>query len=192
MDIRFQISEIIDKINPIDEQEKNHKNYVKNWIASGADLFRIKKPATPKTHLVSYFIPYDQENDQILLVHHKKVNLWLPPGGHVDLNEHPRITAQREMEEELFAKADFLINDPLFLTVSETVNESSSHTDVSLWFVVKGSCKKQYKFDEREFYNIAWYNIADALERPTEPHLQRFLQKLKALTASLTNELARS
>ena len=37
---------------------------------------------------------------KVLLVHHKKLGLWLPAGGHVDENELPTETAVREAKEE--------------------------------------------------------------------------------------------
>ncbi len=42
----------------VDAIEQSHIAYVKEWIASGAELFRTAKPATPDKHLVSYFVPF--------------------------------------------------------------------------------------------------------------------------------------
>lgn len=35
-----------------------------------------------------------------LLLHHRKLNMWLPPGGHIDPHELPDVAALREVEEE--------------------------------------------------------------------------------------------
>ena len=35
-----------------------------------------------------------------LLLHHRKLNLWLPPGGHIDPHELPHLAALREAREE--------------------------------------------------------------------------------------------
>src|SRR5580658_7223156 len=37
---------------------------------------------------------------KILLIHHRKLNKWLPLGGHVELDEDPEIAALREAKEE--------------------------------------------------------------------------------------------
>jgi ADP-ribose pyrophosphatase YjhB (NUDIX family) len=37
----------------------------------------------------------------MLLVDHQNAGLWLPPGGHVEIAEHPRATVARELREEL-------------------------------------------------------------------------------------------
>lgn len=39
-------------------------------------------------------------DDRMLLVHHKKLNLWLPPGGHVEEGELPSECVVREVKEE--------------------------------------------------------------------------------------------
>ncbi len=39
-------------------------------------------------------------NDHVLLHPHRKLGLWLPPGGHIEPNELPDEAAVREVEEE--------------------------------------------------------------------------------------------
>ena len=36
-----------------------------------------------------------------LFIYHKKLNSWLPPGGHVEANESPEEAARREVKEEV-------------------------------------------------------------------------------------------
>lgn len=177
--IRQQITQIVTAIHPLDAQEKAQQSATLDWIASGAALFRIEKPKTPPMHLVSYFIPVDLTTKKLLLVHHKKANLWLPPGGHVEVNEHPTQTVMREMKEELQDKAILLAANPLFLTVTQTVNDPSPHIDVSLWFIVQGNSAKDYIFDTTEFYRVQWFAFTEVPQKHIEPHLPRFMQKLK-------------
>ncbi len=95
-------------------QEKTHLLFTRKWIDSGAGLFCISKPATPDPHLVCYFLLLDPMQKKLLLVDLKKAGLWLPPGGHVEENEHPREAVKREILEELNVEADFLFHDPFF------------------------------------------------------------------------------
>jgi len=37
---------------------------------------------------------------EVLLIHHKKLNLWLPVGGHIDEDETPDDALIREVKEE--------------------------------------------------------------------------------------------
>ena len=38
--------------------------------------------------------------DRVLLVKHRKLGIWLAPGGHVEVNELPHVCALREVYEE--------------------------------------------------------------------------------------------
>src|SRR5215470_12105452 len=40
------------------------------------------------------------ENGKVLLVHHRKLDKWLPLGGHIELEEDPEAAALREAREE--------------------------------------------------------------------------------------------
>ena len=40
------------------------------------------------------------ENGKVLLVHHRKLDKWLPIGGHIELDEDPEQAALREAQEE--------------------------------------------------------------------------------------------
>lgn len=44
---------------------------------------------------------YTVHKGKVLLIHHRKSNLWLPPGGHIDENEVPNDALLREIKEEL-------------------------------------------------------------------------------------------
>ena len=88
MNIIHQIKETIFSIAPFNKKEEQDLLFTKDWLDSGAEIFRIAKPATPDPHLVSYFLLLDPKANEVLLVDHKKAGLWLPTGGHVELNEH--------------------------------------------------------------------------------------------------------
>ncbi len=43
---------------------------------------------------------YIVHENKVLMHKHKKLGIWLPPGGHIDLNEDPNEAAIREAKEE--------------------------------------------------------------------------------------------
>ncbi|MCH9610374.1 MAG: hypothetical protein S4CHLAM81_04650 [Chlamydiales bacterium] len=181
--LRDVVRNLISSIAPIDALEKSHIDFAKKWIDSGAEICRINKPNLPKIHLISYFILFDQKRKSFLLVDHRKAKMWLPPGGHVDPGEHPKKTAQREAREELSIEAEFLLEDPIFLTQSEVNDSISTHTDVSLWYVLKGVHGTDFDYDLREFKRVQWYEQTQIPFELAEPHLKRFIKKLELTLA---------
>ena len=181
MNIVQQITETINSIAPLDKREEAHLFFTSKWITSGAEIFRIAKPATPDPHLVAYFLLLDPIHKKILLVDHKKAELWLPAGGHVEPNEHPKETVKREVLEELNTEAEFLLSKPFFLTVTQTVGQTAGHTDVSIWYLLKGDVDMSYQFDREEFNQIRWFSAIDVPYERSDPHMQRCLEKLKSL-----------
>ena len=168
-DLRVVISGLVAGVRPVDAQEAADQAATAEWIESGLPLFRTAAPATPPKHLVSYFVPRDAAGRSVLLGDHVKSGLWLPPGGHVDEGEDPRVTVERETLEELGIRAEFHprvgAREPFFLTANPTRGERS-HVDVSLWFVLDCHRDLELRPDPREFRSVRWYNIDEQLDWP--------------------------
>lgn len=180
MDLRLGIQNLVEEILPFDSKESEHKEFTLLWLKTAQEIFRIVKPATPDTHLVVYFAVLDLANEKILLVNHKIANLWLPPGGHVDPGEHPKAAVRREAKEELGIEANFLSDTPYFSTVTKTVGSLATvHTDVTLWYLLKGEFECPLEYDDREFYEIKWFAFEDIPYARTDPHMDRFIKKLR-------------
>ncbi|MCC6455712.1 MAG: NUDIX domain-containing protein [Caldilineaceae bacterium] len=171
--------ELIHSIRPYDALEEEQIEATLGWIASGAPLYRLVKPDVPIQHLVAYFALFDPVQQQLLLVDHKKAGLWLPSGGHVEPDEPPQTTVQREAREELGIEAAFLSPNPFFLTVTQTVGHGARHSDVSLWYLLRGDCSQTLWFDVEEFHQIAWFALDQLPLGRCEPHLARFVAKLR-------------
>jgi len=172
------IRNTIANIAPSDMLEKSHIQDSLAWLQSGAPIFRIAKPDTPNKHLVAYFVLFDPVALKVLLVEHKNAGLWLPPGGHVEVDEDPIDTVKRECQEELGIDANFLYQTPVFLTSTLTVGLTAGHTDVSLWYVLNGCHTDNYNFDDAEFHKVQWFNLTDIPYTQTDPHMRRFIDKL--------------
>ena len=179
--MRHEIRKEVSAIVPVDTKEEQTKRDVLEWIDSGVELCRLKKPATPKKHLISYFVVIDFP--YVLLVDHINAQLWLPTGGHVDPGEHPRNTVIREAAEELSLESNFLHKTPVFLTSTETVGLTSGHTDVCLWYLLKGNREESYIYDCSEFKSIQWFHLDEIPYGKTDPEMQRFMRKFEEISA---------
>lgn len=177
-----QIENIIKTIEPFDDLEKIHQKDALEWVRSGVNIFRIAKPDKPPKHLVSYFVIIDPIHKSLLLVDHIKAQLWLPTGGHVKVSEHPKQAAVREAQEELNMQAIFLNQNPFFITVNQTGGLTPGHTDVSLWYLLKGNIHEFINFNRTEFNDIEWFTFNEILESDPvifDRHMPRFARKLQ-------------
>ncbi|MEO1689875.1 MAG: NUDIX hydrolase, partial [Pseudomonadota bacterium] len=75
MTLRAAIHAEIAGIAPFDAQETAVRDAALAWVASGVELCRLARPATPPRHLVCYFLATD--GDHVLLVDHILAGLWL-------------------------------------------------------------------------------------------------------------------
>lgn len=166
-------------IEPLDDLERAHLEDALAWVASGAPLYRVHKPAIPPKHLVSYFAVVD--GDHVLLVDHRNAQLWLPTGGHVEPDEDPRATVVRELQEELGLVIGIdSVGSPVMVTVTDTVGLTRGHTDVSLWYAVRASRDAALSYDPEEFHSVRWFHFAEVPLGRSDPHMGRFLEKLRA------------
>ncbi len=52
------------------------------------------------------------QQSRVLVIHHKKLNKWLPLGGHIELDEDPEQAALRETKEESGIDVDLIGERP--------------------------------------------------------------------------------
>lgn len=187
---RDHLLDVLAGIVPGDRLEREHLDWTRAWVASGAQLYRSGATDVPPTHLVVYFVPQDAGGEQILLVAHRKAELWLPAGGHVETGEGPWTTVGRECLEELHIPAVASTATgphPLFVSVNQT-RRGPQHTDVALWYLLHADPEEVNEYDEGEFTAVRWWpqrGLREQLATPAaqdyEPHLARFLDKLTDL-----------
>ncbi|MDP9332685.1 MAG: NUDIX domain-containing protein [Actinomycetota bacterium] len=194
-DQRSHLADIVREIAPVDDVEARHRLDTLAWIASGVDLYRFAKPDQPPKHLVAYVVLVDLDARSLLLVDHRSAQRWLPTGGHVEPDEDPAATALRELREELGIAAALvsgLSSNPLLITQTTTVGRDAGHADVSLWYVLTAPRTTPLQADQEEFASVRWWSFDEVDLAPTDqldPHLPRFLAKLRRDLAIPTNGL---
>ncbi len=131
---------------------------------------------------MSYVVLIDAGDGSTLLVDHVNAGLWIPPGGHVEVDEHPVDTARRETREELGIDPVFAADpaQPSFITVTRTVGRDHGHVDVSLWFLLIGQRGMRLTAVSTEFNEARLWSPAAVKAEDTgrlDPHYPRFVAK---------------
>ena len=115
---------------------------------------------------VTAFIVHD---GKVLLVNHPRYGKWLPPGGHVELDEDPVEALLREVAEETGLEVELLGKRPIvespetkFLVAPDYVdvheaNLPHKHIGLTYFMVAKSD---QYKLSS-EHTGMRWFTEAD-------------------------------
>jgi 8-oxo-dGTP pyrophosphatase MutT (NUDIX family) len=176
------------------------ENQLRQWIDGGicsgdvARQFltrvkegRLTRDENPVNHFDVFFAAYDPVMKHIFFGHHKKADIWLFNGGHIDAGESPEQTLEREIEEEWgMSMSSAEIGRPLLLTINH-IDESAKYlcrTHYDIWYFVKlGEADfhpDQTKLD-KEFHETRWVNVSDAKKLATDPNTLEGIEKIEGL-----------
>ena len=106
--------------------------------------------------------------DKVLLIHHNKLDLWLPVGGHMDQNETPDEALIREIQEETGLNISFIHpgkNNTIKTTNLATpfnVNRHNvgDHDHCCLNYICKAVNPEQLQIN-KELKNFGWFTKED-------------------------------
>jgi 8-oxo-dGTP pyrophosphatase MutT (NUDIX family) len=125
---------------------------------------------------------------RVLLVHHRKLDKWLPLGGHIELDEDPEQAALREAREESGFEVELLgerppttepgtraLIGPRFLDVHR-ISETHEHIGMIYWARPKAGVMT---LASGEHYDIVWRTAEelDALEPPMSDAVKWYCRK---------------
>jgi 8-oxo-dGTP pyrophosphatase MutT (NUDIX family) len=114
---------------------------------------------------------------RVLLIHHRKLDQWLPLGGHIELDEDPEIAALREAREESGLDVELLgerppttepgtraLIAPRFLDIHR-ITETHEHIGMIYWARPR---RGSLALAPGEHHDIRWCSVEeiDALQPP--------------------------
>jgi 8-oxo-dGTP pyrophosphatase MutT (NUDIX family) len=123
---------------------------------------------------VAIFVVHD---GKVLLIHHRKLDKWLPLGGHIELDEDPEQAALREAKEESGLDVELLgerapttgpgtraLITPRFLDIHR-ITDTHEHIGMIYWARPQSG---SVQLAREEHHDIRWCTAAelDALQPP--------------------------
>lgn len=108
--------------------------------------------------------------DKTLLHKHVKLDMWLPPGGHIDRDELPHVAAKREVLEETGLDVEIVHDKPAIVSENameipgpkhlllENINPFHQHIDM-IYFARATSFKVNPGSKESQV--LKWFSIQD-------------------------------
>lgn len=108
---------------------------------------------------------------KVLLIHHRKLDLWLPVGGHIELDENPDEALIREFKEEtgieveVLNKNDLPIEGEVKFNLATpfyvNVHSVGDHDHACFYYVCKVLSLDNFQINKKELKNIAWFSGED-------------------------------
>ncbi len=121
---------------------------------------------------VDVFVVYE---NKVLLIFHRKHNMWLQVGGHIELNEDPDEALFREVKEECGLDIEIIggkeptfeikgtkfLYAPAFMNIHD-INETHKHVGLVYFAKAKST---ELVLSKREHSDIRWFSLED-LDKP--------------------------
>lgn len=128
------------------------------------------------------------KDNKILMLNHKKLETWLPPGGHVEDNELMHDAAIREVAEETGIKIEFIYDKSLFDEGGDDrvkllprplfveLEDIGDHYHEDFVYVARALDDNIVNIENHE---IAWFHYNDALKLNIFHNVKKQLQYIK-------------
>jgi len=139
-----------------------------------------------KKHFV--VVGYIINDKNVLLVHHRKLGLWLPVGGHIEANETPEDALKREAKEEADIEIEIagsrdeagdvkgtveVLTNPDHIQL-EDIDARHQHIDLA-YFARTRSSSVKLKADEH--HEIRWFSEKELDSPDITANVRHFARK---------------
>lgn len=114
---------------------------------------------------------YIFNEDKVLLIHHNKLDIWIPVGGHIDPNETPDDALKREIREETSLNVEIITNNPKISVEGNVkrnlaqpfyvnVHNVGDHDHVGFYYVCKALNPENLEINN-ELKDFNWFTKED-------------------------------
>lgn len=134
-------------------------------------------------HVTASAVVVNESFDAMLLMHHKKLDIWLQFGGHVDNNPDIEAMARQELMEESGIVDTQLVSKNIFdLSIHEIPErmDEPEHLHFDIRFLYSVSSDVSFAVNRDEGYDIRWFNL-DNVHELEKCWLDRVVRKVKAV-----------
>ncbi len=129
-----------------------------------------------------------EHKGKVLLIKHKKLRVWLYPGGHIEDNEHPHEAAIREAREEtgmrvrlvscknisIRTKEAKTLPMPFAILLEHVPYSTGAHLHFDLVYAAK---PVSMRIGKRERTKMAWFSKDDVSRLDTYENVKQVLIK---------------
>ncbi len=180
---REQLLALLKQYVPIDSDDEATHGRLKMFVSATNDCFNRDHPPG---HITASAWIVDRRRSYALLVHHRKLDRWLQPGGHIEDDASVLAAARREVAEETGLHAAEVYSEEIFdldiHPIPARKNEPAHlHYDVRFLFVADPDESLQLS---DESHDLRWFTIAEIRANGEGRSIDRMIEKAsQTLTA---------
>lgn len=141
---------------------------------------------------------YIIHENKVLLIHHRKLDIWIPPGGHIEKDETPDDAVRREFKEELNLDVEILnsndipeegnITEQLAVPFHVNVHNVGDHEHCCFFYLCIPRNPNEIKVNRRELNDFKWFSPEELDQEHIPPDVSNIAKKAFALFEQLKNE----
>ena len=120
------------------------------------------------------------DHEQTLLIHHRKLDRWLQPGGHADGDPDVVAVALREAQEETGLTSLRVLNPSIFDVDIHPIparNDVPQHLHYDIRFLLEADPKEPFG-ESDEIKNIRWFLAKELIKHINDASIFRMLSKI--------------
>lgn len=175
--LRRQLRAAVDGRRPVDARERDS---IERFLALYDGLARPCDEHADPVHVTASAIVVSDDGSRVLLHKHKRLGMWLQPGGHIDADEAPWVAAEREAREETGLAAALVSADLIHVDVHPGPR---GHTHLDLRYLVQSPLVPPTP-PEGESQDVQWFAWHRAVAM-AEPGLEGVLRAVQPGTPKI-------
>ena len=163
---------------PHDPTEASHLERIIDFLQQTPCPFHRE---TLEGHITGSAIVINPTAQRILLLHHRKLDRWLQPGGHCDGDPNPLAVAIREVEEETGLTSPIPISETIFdvdVHRIPTKGNIPEHWHYDIRYLFTADDQKMLQKSEREAIDLRWFTLTELDQVNPDESLSRVREKL--------------
>lgn len=174
---RSWLIQALEQYSTFDNLEATFQQDTLAFVKSQSDCF---SRSLAIGHITASAWIINEENTQALLIHHKKLDRWLQPGGHIEEGDSSVLNAAlREAQEESGLKAlRPLLDTPFDIDIHAipTNKKEAGHLHYDIRFLLQASHHAALEISH-ESNDLRWFSYADIRALQAGPSIERMIDK---------------
>jgi 8-oxo-dGTP pyrophosphatase MutT (NUDIX family) len=174
---RQQLLNLLETYNPTDRNEQKMRNETIDFVHKNEGCFTRELLVG---HITGSAWIVDKTHQNVLLIHHKKLNQWFQPGGHCDGDSDVLNVAMKEANEETGLLDIKLLSKQIYdidIHIIPQRKDVPAHYHYDVRFIFEADENQELIISE-ESNDLAWIPIEKMAEFNNSESMMRMARKV--------------